>query len=53
MPLWEQLVTHEKARVLSLLIERVVFDARAEEVEIRFRATGIKLLAAQAGRESA
>jgi site-specific DNA recombinase len=45
-PIWDQLVTSEKIRVLNLLIERVVFDARAGEVEIRFRATGIKVLAA-------
>lgn len=52
-PLWEQLVTHEKIRVLNLLIERVVFDTQAEEVEIAFRATGIKSLASQQARRSA
>ncbi|MCE9592953.1 MAG: recombinase family protein [Planctomycetes bacterium] len=45
-PIWDQLVTSEKIRVLNLLIERVLFDARACEVEISFRATGIKVLAA-------
>ncbi|MCE9595034.1 MAG: recombinase family protein [Planctomycetes bacterium] len=44
MPIWDQLVTGEKARVLHLLIERVVFDARAGEVEIKFRPSGIKIL---------
>ncbi|MCK6448925.1 MAG: zinc ribbon domain-containing protein [Planctomycetes bacterium] len=53
MPVWDELVTHEKARVVNLLIERVVFDAHAEEVEIQFRATGIKLLASQSSRKSA
>lgn len=44
-PLWAELSTPEKARVLAVLVERVVFDAAAGEVEIRFRPGGPRMLA--------
>jgi hypothetical protein len=45
-PLWAELSTPEKARVLALLLERVTFDAESGEVEIRFRPGGPRLLGA-------
>jgi len=43
-PLWAELATPEKARVLALLLERVTFDAESGEVEIKFRPGGPRLL---------
>jgi len=43
-PLWAELATPEKARVLALLLDRVVFDAESGEVEIRFRPGGPRLI---------
>jgi len=43
-PVWAQLSTAERARVLALLLERVTFDAESGEVEIRFRPGGPRLL---------
>lgn len=45
-PLWAELSTPEKARVLALLLERVTFDAASGEVEIKFRPGGPRLLGA-------
>jgi site-specific DNA recombinase len=36
-PVWDELFPKERARILQLLIDRVAFDARSGEVEIRFR----------------
>jgi len=36
-PVWNELFPKEKARILRLLIERVVFDGRASDLEIQFR----------------
>jgi len=43
-PLWAQLSTPERARVLALLLERVTFDAESGEVEIQFRPGGPRLI---------
>jgi site-specific DNA recombinase len=47
-PVWAQLSTPERGRVLALLLEGVTFDAESGEVEIRFRPGGPRLLAAPA-----
>ena len=44
-PVWAELFPKEQARVLDLLIERVVFDAEAGEVAITFRPDGPRSLA--------
>jgi len=46
-PLWAELSTSEKARVLALLLARVTFDGESGEVEIRFRPGGPRLLEAR------
>lgn len=43
-PVWNELFPCERARVLALLIERVEFDHRSSEVEIRFRSGGPAVL---------
>jgi len=48
-PIWEVLHTPEKERVLRLLIEKVAYDGRTEELAITFRPTGIATLAAEVG----
>lgn len=50
-PVWDELFPREKARVLALLIERVVYDARSYDVRITFRPGGVKALGPR--RESA
>lgn len=41
-PLWDELVPRERARVLALLVERVTFDGRTNEVSISFRPNGLR-----------
>jgi site-specific DNA recombinase len=48
---WGQLVAKERARVLSLLIERIDFDGENGEVEVRYRPGGIRLLGQGTGAE--
>ena len=43
-PIWDELFAKERARVLSLLLEEVVYDAAAGEVAITFRPGGPKAL---------
>lgn len=43
-PVWDELFPREKARVLALLIERIVYDARSYDVQITFRPGGVKSL---------
>ena len=43
-PVWNGLGYGERARLVELLIERVVFDGRTGEVDITFRPHGIKSL---------
>lgn len=44
-PMWESLTTHEQARLLRLLIERIDYDGRDGMISITFQASGIKALA--------
>jgi len=44
-PLWAELTSRERARVLALLIERVTFDGRNDEISITFRPNGLRGLA--------
>lgn len=44
-PVWEQLTLAEKARVVQLLVEEIIYDARSGEITISFRPGGIKTLA--------
>jgi site-specific DNA recombinase len=46
-PVWEQLSLREQARVLQLLIERVDYDGRTDDISITFHPTGIRALADQ------
>ncbi|MFN0244267.1 MAG: hypothetical protein ACKVWV_15375 [Planctomycetota bacterium] len=50
-PVGNELFPREKARVLALLIERVVYDARSYDVRITFRPGGVRALGPR--RESA
>jgi site-specific DNA recombinase len=47
-PVWGELFPAERARILQLLIEAVSYDARAEEMTIRFRPGGVRVLAKEA-----
>jgi len=47
-PVWQELFPRERARILHLLIEEVVYDARSGEIEIAFRPGGVKALVAKA-----
>ena len=44
-PVWDALKPNERARVLELLIETVVYDGAEGKVAVTFRPTGIKTLA--------
>ncbi|MCK4414403.1 MAG: recombinase family protein [Candidatus Eisenbacteria sp.] len=44
VPIWGNLSPREQARVIRLLIERVVFDPEAGEVALTFRPSGIDAL---------
>jgi site-specific DNA recombinase len=48
---WGQLIAKERARVLSLLIERIDFDGENGEVEIKYRPGGIRALGHSGGAE--
>jgi site-specific DNA recombinase len=43
--LWESLASHEQARLLRLLVERVDYDGGANTVSVSFHPTGIQALA--------
>jgi len=47
-PIWQELFPRERARILHLLIDEVVFDARSGELEIAFRPSGVRALVAEA-----
>ena len=47
-PAWAELTVRERRRVLELLVEEVRYDGVEGEVEVRFRASGIKALADRA-----
>ncbi len=44
---WETLTPRERARIIELLVERVVYDGTASRVDVSFRAMGIKTLIAE------
>jgi site-specific DNA recombinase len=44
---WDCLAPREQARVVELLVERVVYDGEGDSVAITFRDTGIKTLATE------
>ena len=48
MPVWDALFPAERARVMNLLVERVVYDAAAGELTMHYRPAGIRLLAEEA-----
>ena len=45
--LWSNLFPQEQARVVHLLIERIVYDAVGSEISITFRANGVKCSSAR------
>jgi len=47
-PVWTELFPREQARIISLLIEEVRYDAQAGEVSLTFRPGGVRALAAEA-----
>jgi site-specific DNA recombinase len=44
-PVWEELFPREKGRILTLLLETVVYDGKAGEVSLKFRPGGVRTLA--------
>jgi site-specific DNA recombinase len=50
-PIWDELFPRERARILALLIERVVYTRETGEVRITFRPSGVARLGRR--RESA
>ena len=46
-PVWAALAPGERARVIGLLVERVVYDGAAGKVAVTFRPTGITALAGE------
>ena len=49
--IWDALVTEERRRLLALLIEQITFNGVNGEVEVRFRACGIRSLATERAAE--
>jgi hypothetical protein len=49
--LWDSLLSGEKNRVLSLLVENVTYDGVAGQVSITFRPAGLQTLGGQCVRE--
>ncbi len=52
-PLWARLSVAERTRVMHLLLERVTFDGRTNDVAITFRANGLRSVAAAASGDEA
>ena len=48
-PVWAELSPPERARLLRLLVEKVVVDGQAGKVSFVFRAAGLAALAAAKG----
>ena len=51
-PIWDVLLTPEKERILRLLIDRIDYDGRTEEMSFAFRLPGIASLAAEAAEKA-
>lgn len=47
-PLWDHMTSHERARIVQLLIEKIDYDGGQGKIAITFAAGGIKTLAAEA-----
>jgi hypothetical protein len=50
---WPELSPEEQARIVRLLVERVIYHGTVGEVAIMFRPNGIAALARELGRKSA
>ena len=48
-PVWDQLFPAEQARIIQLLVEAVTYAANTGDVEITFRAGGVRTLARDEG----
>jgi site-specific DNA recombinase len=48
VPVWEALQTHERTRILRLLIDHIDYDGVGSELAINFHPLGVKLLAREA-----
>ena len=48
---WAALTPREQARVIQLLVEKVVVDGRTDEAELTFKPTGIRALAEEMAHE--
>ncbi len=46
-PVWDSLSLVEKTRVLQLLVDRIGYDGGSQTLDLRFRPSGIKALAAE------
>ena len=44
-PVWDSLTSREQARIIQMLVERVVYDGANGTVAITFRPTGLKMFA--------
>ena len=49
LPIWDELFTAERERILQLLIERITYDPDTKDVEIALRPCGIDALVDEAG----
>jgi len=47
-PVWEHLTSHERARVVQLLIEQIDYDGGSGSLKITFAPKGVRTLAAEA-----
>lgn len=47
-PVWESLSPREQCRIIRLLVERVAYDGRTNNVTVTFRSRGIKALCSEA-----
>jgi site-specific DNA recombinase len=50
-PVWESLAPREQARILQLLVERIVYDGARGNIAIRFHPTAIKALTDELNRQ--
>jgi hypothetical protein len=49
-PVWDHLTSHDRARVVQLLIERIDYDGGSGSLKITFAPAGVRTLAAEAGQ---
>jgi site-specific DNA recombinase len=47
-PVWDHLTSHERARVVQLLIERIDYDGGTGKIGITFAPAGVRMLATEA-----